>query len=566
MANLMVPFDYSINDFDEIDNDYYDINHNASSFADFTGLSFYSFWCTDSKRDIACVLSKPKIHYYPYSDVEVTERQMGIRPMINYNEIKDEARIIKKSSLLKSFRIQYGEYPQSVVTKKDKEYAELEKAFKKGNLEKTGKVYTVDGTQFYNYFLGEIDEKSSKSTFEPLVYEEYTYNGQKYIRAIANNNAMISGEYKHNQPYWFKVEPIEWTVVDGKAYADKILVAGIQFCSYGSKTEPANRILGYDFSNMNMFLENYMSKEIISTKEYVNEDSNELEILVHKIKKIIKYYSDKIDNPNFKALEADINTNLDKLIKDYNNNVDKYIENANGNTFGLKEPKVLELELKTKLEDYLDKLNRYVLSASVYYKMIDILSLNETNETRNDSLYSILKTIEKVIIPYLSGEEIVEEYRKFIQNEIKLLKEKCDNCENDNFDSLKNNFSKKLSSILTKLKVAVDNKSYINDLLENAHVDRNLDSRQRQDNLFDTLKQEMKNLEESITSEGNEKERRKTIEILTEYDRQVGRLSIEDTLKLMKDTLYKLYQIDFDIKTRNDVKKRLESYKIRQAK
>ncbi|MCL2474374.1 MAG: hypothetical protein FWF23_05710 [Alphaproteobacteria bacterium] len=104
---------------------------------------------------------------------------------------------------------QYGGYPQTVgcytISKK------LERYFNDRNLQTIDNYYTFD--RAIPFTMGNY--------FKPVAHPECRYNGQPYIRVIANELAhaeMSNGETpKAGEPYWVKVQPIDW-LVDKSGY------------------------------------------------------------------------------------------------------------------------------------------------------------------------------------------------------------------------------------------------------------------------------------------------------------------------------------------------------------
>ena len=90
-------------------------------------------------------------------------------------------------------KIQYGEYPQQVVT--DEERKELERKFA-NQKNTTGKTYTL-------YFS---DKDKAKE------YPEYEFDGEKYIRIAPKVTLNLQGntEKIKDTPTWIKVTPIHW--------------------------------------------------------------------------------------------------------------------------------------------------------------------------------------------------------------------------------------------------------------------------------------------------------------------------------------------------------------------
>ena len=120
--------------------------------------------------------------------------------------------------------VEYGWYPQTVLNFEDSLL--LEEELKLGNLKTTGKTYTTDSTFYFNRWSG----------FTSAEYIEYAYEGNKYVRFIANENseggALSDGrKIKKGEAYWVKVEPIVWLVDKDAdiALSKKLLFSGMQY-------------------------------------------------------------------------------------------------------------------------------------------------------------------------------------------------------------------------------------------------------------------------------------------------------------------------------------------------
>lgn len=211
----------------------------------------------DGDNDARVVDSLGNSYYYRVSD-----RFGGCRPALPYSSIKSISSngVIGSSGVLE---VKYGEYPQTIIA--EPLAGTLEKIYKSKSLTKTGKKYTTDSQKY--------DEYSSK--FKPRTFEEYQYNGQKYVRFVGDYNCkgekLSDGrEIQEGQYYWVKVEPIVWQV-DEKAniaVTKKLIFAGVQF----------NNIRDYkgdfDKTDIKKFIDNYFAKEIV---ENMNQTYSEVE-------------------------------------------------------------------------------------------------------------------------------------------------------------------------------------------------------------------------------------------------------------------------------------------------
>ena len=135
--------------------------------------------------------------------------------------------------------IYWGEYPQTVVG--DKTAQALDDMLKTdlSGKHKTGKKYTFNRSPWWEKHARANIELETPRGFEPVSYEEYAYEGKKYVRIAAynrdydNEGVLSTGEKVNPQkPYWIRVEPIEWFKdPTGLWVAKKGLVSGMRFCS-----------------------------------------------------------------------------------------------------------------------------------------------------------------------------------------------------------------------------------------------------------------------------------------------------------------------------------------------
>ena len=162
--------------------------------------------------------------------------------------------------------VEYGEYPQNAADSRMQNI--LESEYNRG-MNKTGRSYTFDSVKYDDYDTG----------FKPVTYEEYEYQGKKYIRIKANSDFggdrfMLSNgvKYRDGDYVWVEVSPVKW-LIDNKTgilISKKGLVSGIRFLDRNQKYKG-------DFSKTEMkeYLDRYMSKELFQTaktKETVNEE------------------------------------------------------------------------------------------------------------------------------------------------------------------------------------------------------------------------------------------------------------------------------------------------------
>lgn len=180
----------------------------------------------------------------------------SIRPIIPYSEIKD---ICQNKTIIKEdvIQVEYGEYPQQAVFKSLQ--VTLEELYKKGNLKKTNKTYTINNSKNNEDFLRTIN------------IDEYEYHQKKYVRVIPNlyliyeyDGVLLSNgnTYTYKNPVWIEVKPIKWLIDEKQniAISEKILFAGKQF------HKVRNYEGNFEESDIKKFLDYYFSKDIIPSK------------------------------------------------------------------------------------------------------------------------------------------------------------------------------------------------------------------------------------------------------------------------------------------------------------
>ena len=189
-------------------------------------------------------------------------RDKCIRPVIempsNYIKLCKNSRFNDKDVR----EVEFGEYPQSAPPKDIQEM--LEEKYRKGEFKLTGASYTFnrfDNTMVHN------------SPFEPVKYNEYEYNGKKYIRTTVGSNYILlnNGECLHNEKgsyVWIEVSPITWLIdtEERKLISKYCLLSGIRF--------DKEDLYDGNFSKTEMcdYLEKYMSREMMqgTQKTYVS--------------------------------------------------------------------------------------------------------------------------------------------------------------------------------------------------------------------------------------------------------------------------------------------------------
>lgn len=151
-------------------------------------------------------------------------RDLSIRPIIRASEAnRIPKNKIKQNGMFKGVEtVLYGQFPQTMADNQD----ELEALYKAKKLKKTGKSYEFDCADTDDYEM----------PYKAKSYAEYTHNGEKFIRIRSkiehtDKSLLSNGERVMQwQPYFIKVEPIEWLKdKSGALVSKKALAAGFPF-------------------------------------------------------------------------------------------------------------------------------------------------------------------------------------------------------------------------------------------------------------------------------------------------------------------------------------------------
>ncbi len=203
-----------------------------------------------------------------------SRRSGGVRPALPFSSISSIPTngVSGKRAKDGILEVEYGYLPYKVVSKDMQ--LKLERAFKIGRLSRTGNVYTADS------------KKDDYEKFEPKRYEEYQYNGKRYVRVEANLDfdgyeiQLSNGEkYRNGDIAWVEVSPVKW-LVDEKAkimLTEKVIFAGVQFNStryYNTRD--------FDKTDIKTFMDKYLSKELEQSRGTIKlgeqqEETEEIE-------------------------------------------------------------------------------------------------------------------------------------------------------------------------------------------------------------------------------------------------------------------------------------------------
>lgn len=206
--------------------------------------------------------------YYPFY------RDCGARPVLSYASILKAASNGKRgeNGILE---VEYGEYPQNVVSEEFSRILEMAFAnmpYSNNEMKLTGKSYTTDS----------VDNSDMSTPFHARTHTEYEYNGKKYIRFVGDSNCSESvlndgRKILNGGVYWVGVEPIKW-MIDVKtniALSKKILFSGVLFNSKTQYDGDFNR------TDIKKFMRKYFYKDIIpsTSKGIILEEEERIEMI-----------------------------------------------------------------------------------------------------------------------------------------------------------------------------------------------------------------------------------------------------------------------------------------------
>ena len=183
-------------------------------------------------------------------------RYGAVRPALQSSVIFSQIFPNRVRGYVGTEEVEYGEYPQNAADSRMQNI--LESEYNRG-MNKTGRSYTFNSVRYDDCDTG----------FIPVTYEEYEYQGKKYIRIKANsvfggNKFKLSNgvEYRNGDYVWVKVSPVKWLIDDrtGILISKKGLVSGIRFHNKRTIYEG-----DFDRTEMKEYLNRYMFRDLTQT-------------------------------------------------------------------------------------------------------------------------------------------------------------------------------------------------------------------------------------------------------------------------------------------------------------
>ena len=223
---------------------------------DSRGLSGSIFTCspTDTGGDFVAIVNPNGYSDGYYQD----SRCHAIRPVIKSSIVFSEIYPKRFNGFNETYEVEFGEYPQYAVSKKMQII--LESAYLRNAIMFTGKIYTFDGR--------DINEEKDLE-FQKEIYQEYEYDGKRYIRFIVkyihnNDKNILSNNvcYEIGDAVWLEVEPIIWLIDEQTQtlISKRGLISGIKFNDMKFLYSG-----NFEETEMYKYMNTYLNKEIISS-------------------------------------------------------------------------------------------------------------------------------------------------------------------------------------------------------------------------------------------------------------------------------------------------------------
>ncbi len=229
-----------------------DTDYNIDEDSSLTGRTSWFWTRSDDGNNGVRAVRKNGIESYIYG----YGRCGAVRPVLQSSVILSQASLNRVSGYNGIEEVEYGEYPQNAADSRMQNI--LESKYNKG-LNKTGRSYTFDS----------IKHDYHDTRFKPVTYEEYEYQGKKYIRIKANsdfdgNKFKLSNgvEYRDGDYVWVEVSPVKWLIDDktGILVSKKGLVSGIRFID-----KRTNYNGDFDRTEMKEYFDRYMFRDLTQT-------------------------------------------------------------------------------------------------------------------------------------------------------------------------------------------------------------------------------------------------------------------------------------------------------------
>ena len=229
-----------------------DTDYNIDEDRSLTGRTSWFWTRSDDIDNDVCAVDKTGSRYRRYR----YKRTGAVRPVLQSSVIFSQISPNRVRGYNGTEEVEYGEYPQNAADFRMQNI--LESEYNRG-MNKTGRSYTFDSVKYKDYDIG----------FKPVTYEEYEYQGKKYIRIKVNSDfsgnefKLSNGAVYIDDDYaWVEVSPVKWLIDDrtGILISKKGLVSGIRFLD--KETEYKG---DFDRTEMKEYLDRYMLPNLTQT-------------------------------------------------------------------------------------------------------------------------------------------------------------------------------------------------------------------------------------------------------------------------------------------------------------
>ncbi len=543
-----------------------------TDFAVVTGLKTNepSSWLSDSIYDdkVWCLLDRKMVFKYidkvdtNYIEKRLSNRYVGIRPVIKYSSVKDE--VTDETYIDDEISVvNFGEYPRISLPKELED--KLENLYSNGELLKTEKTYTTDGEDY---------NPRNLKKFVPAMSEEYVYDGEKYVRIKANSFgekfSLSNGhEYKSGDYVWLKVAPVEWFVckANDMMISKEMLLSGIYF----SDKKEYNGIFRNTW--LNKYLNTYFAKDIVPSKK-VLEKQEKKEVKKEEKKKNLSARQAEISRlvnkieDGYSLLGEEsrnvVKASVDNLLKKYNDGLVSLNEDSNSLNLTLDTPETLYVKLYTELSIMCDDL-------SSYYKSFTLLNGYRNafnNGDANSSLESDLKSINEGIMPFLKAKDS-EKIRDRVNGLINKYEDELNKSLSEKkkapfaSEKLIISFRKDLHEILLDISDKVNSNSFVKEVNDSLHNNLVNVKEESKSNIVKFYFKNINDVVISIRSKTNEASILAKLDEILNFDIDYS-LDVCEIMDKLNKVIRQLYEIEYDVDMKDKGKDDLKSETIRR--
>ena len=385
---------------------------------------------------------------------EYAVEDYGIRPILTFDTLPDFGSHIvsrKKGQLV----VEYREYPQ---TKVDKELGEtLTSLFEENKLPKTGKK-----------FLGE--------------YEEYEYNGRKFVRlrdAYYSRYPNYAKRYRTTEEYeklrdeyhWVEVKPIRWFVDEETKtlISEKAIIGGLGI------SKDNNFVGSFEDSDIYKYLNGGFLRDLIPSVTLKEKEEERRKNLpkVEKLNEDIYSYLDYVPNRD------EIIKQIEVIVNEYNGGLDKIKEAKKHKTLTIETIEGVSLKAEMALEEILAKVKKSNTKYKTYYEMLDLIDAylrildGEEVQIEEVDLDDDLQSIVSICLPFLHDndrEEIRNDLYRVLKDQKQEIKDYLDN-KNEKIpyktiDEMNLDLRKELHPVFLKLRDRVNKRDIQLEIME----------------------------------------------------------------------------------------------------